>query len=49
MKAIKILGRVSFVEWGKNLISIWYDNWIDNTCLCNIVVCVHISDKNLPG
>jgi len=32
---------------GKGHISVWYDKWIDNVYLCNVVPYVDISDTDL--
>jgi hypothetical protein len=47
VKAVEILGPGYICRVGKGHISVWYDKWIDNVYLCNVVPYVDISDTDL--
>jgi hypothetical protein len=47
VKVVEILGPGFICRVGRGQVSIWYDKWLDNVYLCNVVPYVHISDTNL--
>lgn len=46
VKVVEILGACFICMVGRGQVSIWYDKWLDNVYLCNVVSYVHIRDTN---